>query len=60
MLKTSVFFKRENAHVRRNKCVSFRRECVFDVNLTVTGSDSCLLPKFHVGLEKQPFHETSD
>jgi hypothetical protein len=37
-----------------------QRESVSDVNLTVMGSVSCMLPKFHVGPEKQPFHVTGD
>jgi hypothetical protein len=32
--------------------MSVQRESVSDVNLTVTGSVSCPLPKFHVGPEK--------
>jgi hypothetical protein len=34
--------------------------CVSDVNLTVTGSVTCPLPKFHVDPEEQPFHVTGD
>jgi hypothetical protein len=37
-----------------------QRESVSDVNLTITGSVSCPLSKFHVGPEKQPFHVTGD
>jgi hypothetical protein len=40
--------------------VPVQRESVYDVNLAVTGSVSCPLPKFHVGPEKQPFHVTGD
>jgi hypothetical protein len=58
-LKASVSFNREKGDARRTDASHFvetvetlvQRESISDVNLTVTGSVSCPLPKFHVGPE---------